>query len=170
MESKVRLASVGLGWWGSVLATGAAATGAEIAGGFARREESREAFVESHGGLASFREVLAAEDVDGILIATPRTTHADVIVAAAEAGKQVPVEKPFTLDVVSGRKAIEATESAGVVLQVGHNKRRQPASRPIKEMIESGALRFEDGFCFRTPGSMRDGNRPARLHSLAIVS
>lgn len=142
MESKVRLASVGLGWWGAVLAKAAVAAGAEIVGGFARNEESRRAFLESHGGrgFASFDEVLGADDVDGILVATPNTTHADLIVAAAGAGKHVFVEKPFTLDVASGRRAIEAAESGGVVLQVGHNKRRQPANRRIKEMIDTGAL------------------------------
>lgn len=142
VESKVRLASVGLGWWGSVLARGAAAAGAEIVGGHARGEESRRSFVESHGGRAfqSFEEILAAEDVDGILLATPHTTHADLIIAAADAGKHVFVEKPLTLDVASGKKAIAATETAGVVLQVGHNKRRQPANRRIRQLIEEGAL------------------------------
>lgn len=142
MEEKVRLASVGLGWWGSVLAKGAAAAGAEIIGGYARREESRQAFVADHGGrsFATFDELLAADDVDGVLLATPHTTHADQIIAAADAGKHVFVEKPFTLDVTSGRKAMAAAESAGVVLQVGHNKRRQPANRRIKELVDEGAL------------------------------
>jgi predicted dehydrogenase len=142
VPSKVGLASVGLGWWGSVLARGAVAAGAEIVGGYARREESRREFIESHGGrpFESYDEVLAADDVDGVLLATPHTTHAEQIVAAAEAGKHVFVEKPFTLDVASGRRAIVATESAGVVLQVGHQRRRQPANRRIKELIESGAL------------------------------
>lgn len=141
-ESKVRLASVGLGWWGGVLAKGAKAAGAEIVGGFATTEGSRRAFVDGHGGRAfdSFDEMLAADDVDGVLLATPHTVHAEQIIAAAEAGKHVFVEKPFTLDVASGWKAMAATESAGVVLQVGHNKRRQPANRRIKQLVEEGAL------------------------------
>jgi predicted dehydrogenase len=136
------LASVGLGWWGRVLANGAVAAGAEIVGGFARRESSRREFVESQGGRSfdTYDEVLSAADVDGILLATPHTTHADLIVAAAEAGKHVFVEKPFTLDVISGKQAIRAAESAGIVLQVGHNKRRQPANRRLKELIETGGL------------------------------
>lgn len=142
MQRKVGLASIGLGWWGRVLARGAAAAGAEIVGGYARSEDSRRAFIESHGGrpFESYDEVLAADDVDGVLLATPHTTHAEMVIAAAEAGKHVFVEKPFTLDVASGTKAIAATENAGVVLQVGHNRRRQPANRRIKELIDTGAL------------------------------
>jgi predicted dehydrogenase len=141
-DDPVRLASVGLGWWGNVLAEGAVAAGAEIAGGFARSPQSRDEFVEAHGGVAfeSYEEVLGAHNVDGILLATPHTTHADLIVAAATAGKHVYVEKPLTLTVRSAKRAVEAANDGGVVLQVGHNKRRQPANRRLKEMIDGGEL------------------------------
>lgn len=120
--------------------------------------------MESQGGRAfgSYDEVLSSDEVDGILLATPHTTHADLIVAAATAGKHVFVEKPFTLDVASGKRAIAAAESAGIILQVGHNKRRQPANRRLKELVETSglgtvtmiethqctpnALRFEPGY------------------------
>lgn len=113
-----------------------------IAGGFARRPESRQEFVEAQGGRSfdSLEDVLESAEVDGIILATPHTTHADLIVAAAEAGKHVFVEKPFTLDVASGKRAIAAAEAAGIVLQVGHNKRRQPANRRLKELIDGGAM------------------------------
>jgi predicted dehydrogenase len=141
-EPSVRLASVGLGWWGGVLADAATSIGATIVGGFARRPQSREEFVRDRGGreFLSFDEVLGADDVDGVLLATPNTTHADQIVAAAEAGKHVFVEKPFTLDVASAKRAMAAADSAGTVLQVGHNKRRQPANRLLKALIDDGDL------------------------------
>jgi len=140
--SRVRLASVGLGWWGSVLAKGAVAAGAEVVGGFSRRAESRGAFVESQGGRSfdTFEQVLESADVDGILLATPHTTHAGLIVAAAQAGKHVFVEKPLTLDVATAKQAVAAAQDAGVVLQVGHNKRRQPANRRLKDLIDTGGL------------------------------
>lgn len=142
VETKVRLASAGLGWWGGVLARAAVVAGAEIVGGFARREGSRQSFVDEHGGrvFETFADVLAAEDVDGVLIATPNSTHADMVIAAAGSGKHVFVDKPFALDVASGATAIAAAEKAGVVLQVGHNQRRQPANRRIKQLIDDGAL------------------------------
>ncbi len=142
MSDKVRLASVGLGWWGNVLAEAAVAGGAEIAGGFARTAETREAFAAKHGGQAyeSFEQLLEASDVDGVLLATPHTAHADQIVAAATAGKHVFIEKPLTLTVTSGKRAIAAAQDAGTVLQVGHNRRRQPANRRLKELISAGEL------------------------------
>lgn len=141
-ENPVRLASVGLGWWGKVLARAAQAAGAGITGGHARRNESRSDFVAELGGRGyeTFEQVLDDPEVTGILLATPHTTHADLIIAAASAGKHVFVEKPLTLDVASAKQAIAAVEEAGVVLQVGHNRRRQPANRRIKEMIGSGEL------------------------------
>lgn len=125
-----------------MLADAATSVGATIVGGFARRPQSRQEFARDRGGreFESYDEVLGADDVDGVLLATPNSTHADQIVAAAEAGKHVFVEKPFTLDVNSAKRAVAAAESAGIVLQVGHNKRRQPANRMLKALIDDGEL------------------------------
>ena len=114
MSDKVRLASVGLGWWGNVLAEAEVTGGAEIAGGFARTSETRDAFTSKQGGkpYASFEELLADAEVDGVLLATPHTAHVDQIVAAAEAGKHVFIEKPLTLEVAGAKRAIAAAEAA----------------------------------------------------------
>jgi predicted dehydrogenase len=50
------------------------------------------------------------------------------------------VEKPFTLSVADAKRAMAATDQAGVVLQVGHNRRRQPANRRLKALIDGGDL------------------------------
>lgn len=141
-DDNVRLASIGLGWWGKILADGARAAGAEIVGGYARSRASRDEFTASYGGrsFGSYEQALGADDVDGILLATPHLTHADLIRAAAAAGKHVFVEKPLTLRVASAKSAVAAAEESGIVLQVGHNRRRQPANRKIKQLIEEGEL------------------------------
>ena len=139
----VRLGVVGLGWWGGELADAAARSGtAEVVACFARTEATREAFAAAKGCRAagSFAELLAADDIDGIMLATPHSSHAALIRAAAGAGKHVLVDKPFTLSVVGGRSAIEAAESAGVVLMVGHQRRRVPAVRRIRALIDDGEL------------------------------
>ena len=81
---------------------------------------------------------LLGSDIDGVLVATPHTTHADLVVAAARAGKHVFVDKPITLTLAEADRAIDATDHAGVVLQVGHNRRRQPANRRIKTALDGG--------------------------------
>jgi predicted dehydrogenase len=143
MSETVRLASVGLGWWGGVLADGVeAGDEAELVSCFARTPETRGTFAAARGTreAASYEDLLADDDVEGILLATSHVSHADLIEAAAGAGKHVFVEKPFTLTVEDGKRAIAAAETAGVVLQVGHNKRRQPANRRLKQLTESGEL------------------------------
>ncbi len=138
----LRVASVGLGWWGSTLADKARLGGLEIVSCFARTKESRELFAESHDcrSASSLDELLSDPDVEAALIATPHSTHADLVAAAASAGKHVFVDKPFTLTVAEGKRAIRAAEEAGVVLQTGHNRRRQPANRRLKKMVEDGQL------------------------------
>lgn len=138
----VRVASVGLGWWGGTLAEKAKAAGLEVVAGYARGEERRREFAATHQcrPAASLDDVLSDPEVEGVLIATPHSTHADLVVEAANAGKHVFVDKPFTLTVAEGKRAIAAADVAGVVLQVGHNRRRQPANRRLKRMVDAGEL------------------------------
>jgi predicted dehydrogenase len=139
----IRLGAVGLGWFGGVLADAARASGeAEVVACFARSDEGRRAFAEAHGCTAveSLEALLEDPTIGGIIVATPHSTHAGIIEQVAAAGKHVFVEKPLALTVADARRAIEATTRAGVTLQVGHNRRRQPANRSIRSKVESGEL------------------------------
>lgn len=143
MSEPVRVAPVGLGWWGGVLAAAAQrAEGLEVVSGYSRSAEKRAAFAAEHGcrTAESWDEVLADPEIDALLLATPHSTHADQVVDAASAGKHVFVEKPFTLSVADAKRAIAAADRAGIVLQVGHNRRRQPATRRLKQLVDSGEL------------------------------
>jgi predicted dehydrogenase len=139
----VRLASIGLGWWGGMLAEAVKRSGeAEIAACFARSAEARQSFAAKHGcrPADSLDAVLKDPSIQGVVLATPHSTHADLIVAAASAGKHVFVEKPLTLTVAEAKRAIAACERAGVTLLVGHNRRRQAATRRVRALIDEGAL------------------------------
>lgn len=138
----LRLGSIGLGWWGGTLAEKSRLAGMEVVSCFARSADSRAEFAATHDcrTAVSLDELLSDAEIDAVLIATPHSTHADLVAEAAAAGKHVFVDKPFTLSTAEAKRAIAATETAGVVLQVGHNRRRQPANRRLKEMIVDGAL------------------------------
>ena len=142
MTEKLSLGFVGLGYWGVRLARAAVASGESVvAGGFARSPVARRSFVEEFGGqghddLAS----LLASDIDAVVIATPIATHADIAVQAARAGRHVLVEKPITLDVAAARRIVQAADDAGVLLQVGHQRRRRAATRRVGGLAASGAL------------------------------
>src|SRR5512136_1950520 len=60
-----------------------------------------------------FREVLARPDIDGVLIVTPDFWHAAHAVAAAEAGKDIYLEKPLTYSIAEGRKLVSAVTKKG---------------------------------------------------------
>ena len=143
MTDKVRLASIGTGRWAGELADAVARSGkGEVVSGWARRPEGREAFGEKFGcrPAGSLEELLADPEVEGVIITTSHQSHREMIEAAASAGKHVFVDKPFTNTVEDGLAAIAAARDAGVLLQVGHQRRRTPAKRRIKAMLEAGEL------------------------------
>jgi myo-inositol 2-dehydrogenase/D-chiro-inositol 1-dehydrogenase len=74
-------------------------------------------------------ELLA--DVDAVAICTSTDTHADLIVAAAEAGKAIFCEKPVSLDLAEVDRALGAVEAAGVPFQIGFNRRFDPAHAAV---------------------------------------
>jgi predicted dehydrogenase len=139
----VRVASIGVGWWGGVLADAARKdTGLEIVACTSRSADKRQAFAKARGcrDVPAYGAVLADRDVEGVLIATPHSVHAEQVVAAARAGKHVFVDKPFTLTAADARRATEACREARVVLAVGHQRRKHPAIRAVKRLIDDGAL------------------------------
>jgi predicted dehydrogenase len=143
---RVRLALIGLGWWGGELAKAIRRAGnGQVVRCFARSEESRKAFAEEHGCATaeSHEAILDDPEVDGIAIATPHSTHLPMIRAAAEAGKHVFVEKPLTLSVAEAREAIDIAERWGIILQVGHNRRRASATRAVKALVDAGINAFD---------------------------
>ncbi|MDH5423191.1 MAG: Gfo/Idh/MocA family oxidoreductase, partial [Acidimicrobiia bacterium] len=122
MAEKVRLASIGLGWWGGILADAVTTSGkGEVVTCFARTPETRQAFAEKRGFVAadSLESILQDESIDGVIIATSHESHLPLIQAAAAAGKHVFVEKPLTLTPADGRAAIDAAKAGGVLLQTG---------------------------------------------------
>ncbi|MGB9620255.1 MAG: Gfo/Idh/MocA family protein [Armatimonadota bacterium] len=85
-------------------------------------------------------ELLAIEEVRGVVIASPNNAHRENAEAAAAAGKHVFVDKPIANTIEDALAIIEVCERAGVVLAVGHNSRRMAGHRKVKEMIDSGAI------------------------------
>jgi len=84
--------------------------------------------------------VLERADVDGVVIATPHTTHLGLVRAAAAAGKHILLEKPMALDVAECDAMIEACAAAGVRLMVAHITRFLPATAVAKRVIADGAI------------------------------
>jgi myo-inositol 2-dehydrogenase/D-chiro-inositol 1-dehydrogenase len=85
-------------------------------------------------------QVYADPAVDAVVIAAPARFHAGLVVAAAEAGKSVFCEKPMALSLTDADRAIDAVRTAGVVLQVGFNRRFAPDWRAARALLDAGQL------------------------------
>jgi myo-inositol 2-dehydrogenase / D-chiro-inositol 1-dehydrogenase len=78
--------------------------------------------------------------VDAVVIASPARSHADLVVAAAAAGRHVFCEKPMAVTLPDADRAIDAARSAGVVLQVGFNRRFATDWRAARALLDAGTL------------------------------
>jgi len=89
---------------------------------------------------ASSLDELLAADIDAIAICTSTDTHVDAVVAAATAGKAIFCEKPISLDLAAVDRALAAVEQAGVLFQVGFNRRFDPAHQSVREAVAAGTV------------------------------
>jgi len=87
-----------------------------------------------------YEDLLEADEVDAILIATPVSTHHPLASAALEAGKHVFVEKPLAASSAQGLELIRLAERNKLVLMPGHTFLYSPPVNTIRTMIESGEL------------------------------
>jgi predicted dehydrogenase len=140
----IKAGIAGLGWWGQnlVRSVQGKSTSISFAAGAVRHPDKVEEFA-GEQGLALFdslEAMLADADIDAVVLATPHSTHADQIVAAAAAGKHIYSEKPFTMTKADAERAIAAANKAGVQVVVGQNRRFHPAMGELRERVRSGAL------------------------------
>jgi predicted dehydrogenase len=100
-------------------------------------EAGKEADIQVYQG---FRDLLARSGVDGVVIATPDHQHAVNAIAAAEAKKDIYLQKPLTYSIVEGQKLVEAVRRNSVILQTGAQQRSSVYFRKPCELVRNGAL------------------------------
>jgi predicted dehydrogenase len=87
-----------------------------------------------------YRELLAKEQVDAVMVATPDHSHAVVTMAALKRGKHVYCEKPLTYSVAEARLVAETARRAGVATQLGNHGQASEDARLVCEFIADGAI------------------------------
>src|SRR5262249_58413326 len=88
-----------------------------------------------------YRAMLKEKDLDMVLIATPDHWHALPMIAAVEAGADVYVQKPISVDVVEGQAMVAAARKTGRVVQVGTQRRSTPHIVEARDtVIKEGKL------------------------------
>jgi predicted dehydrogenase len=117
--------------------------GAEAVAVASRSIERARAFADEHqipAAYGSYGEIVAAEDVDVLYIATPHPQHHGLALAAIEAGKAVLVEKTFTATVAGAEEVVAAARRHSVFAMEAMWTRFQPAIVAARNLIEDGAI------------------------------
>ncbi len=87
-----------------------------------------------------FRELLARQDIDAVMIATPDHWHVPMALAAMEAGKDVSLEKPITRSIGEGRKLCDAAKRLNRVFRVDSELRSYPHIVQAAELVRNGRI------------------------------
>ncbi len=90
--------------------------------------------------VATVDEILAAPDIDAVVICTPTDTHADLIERAARAGKAIFCEKPVSLDAERTRACLKVVEQTSAQLMIGFNRRFDPSFSALRRRIGEGEI------------------------------
>jgi predicted dehydrogenase len=108
-----------------------------------------------------YRDMLKEKDLDLVLIATPDHWHALPMIAACEAGVDIYVQKPISVDVAEGRAMLEAARTHGRVVQVGTQRRSTPhLIEAMEKVVKPGLLgkvAHAECYCYY---HMRAGGHP----------
>ena len=141
-QSDVRVAVVGVGYWGKNIVRNFHDLGALSV--LCDERSSIEATYRAQYPEARFCrdyvDVLNDPTIHAIALATPAVTHYEMAKAALEAGKDVLVEKPLAIDVRHGEELVKLAAAKGRILMVGHILRYHPAILKLQDLVRDGVL------------------------------
>jgi predicted dehydrogenase len=140
----MRAAIVGLGWWGRTIVDAVQGKSEQItfvAGNTRTRAKAedfcRERKIELRDDLDA---ILNDKSIDAVVFTTPHSQHEEHVKRAAQAGKHIYIEKPFTLTVASARSALDAVKKAGIVMGIDYQRRFAPSIADIRARVRDGRL------------------------------
>jgi predicted dehydrogenase len=140
----VRVAVVGLGYWGPQLVRNLyESPDAELALVCDARPEALTQLARRYPavpGTTSYEEVLADDTIEAVVVATPISTHFELARAALERGKHTFVEKPLASSLAQASELASRADELGLVLMPGHTFLYSPPVQAIRDLIASGEL------------------------------
>ena len=141
----VRIGVIGAGRIGKIHAESIAGRveGAELAGvADIDLQAARETAARHHlpTAVAEYQVLLDDPDIDAVAICSATDTHARIIQEAAEAGKHIFCEKPIDHSLSKIDQALASVQAAGVLFQVGFNRRFDPNFRKVRQMVAEGKI------------------------------
>lgn len=139
----IRMGTVGLGAWGwNVTRNFAELKGCRVSACFDQDAQKRDAATSNWPGIHAVDsfEKLLRHDIDAVAIASPAVTHYEFAKLALLSGRDVFVEKPFTLNVRHAEELLELAEKRNRILMVGHLLEYHPVVHRLRDLIQSGEL------------------------------
>ena len=105
-------------------------------------EALRQSAAEFGAGMLynDYREAVASDSIDAVIIVTPTFLHRDIACAAATSGKHMFLEKPMAITEAECEDIISAVDEAGVKLQIGFMRRFDEGFMKAREIIKSGEM------------------------------
>lgn len=148
MAGLVRLGLIGVGRWGRNIVRTCATLGdtLSLCAVASTNPQTRQEVPAECAVFGEWREMLTGCALDGVIIATPPQSHAEIAQAAIAAGLSVLVEKPLTTDPAQARQIAAAARAAGVPVMVDHIHLYNPAFRRLLKLAPSmGPIRAIQG-------------------------
>lgn len=135
-----RIGIVGAGQFASAVLLPALRTvqGVELSAVATASGATADAVARAHGiprAASSAADVIAADDVDVVVVATRHDSHADLVSASLAAGKPCFVEKPLSIDAAGLDRVLAAMEARPGLVCVGFNRRFSPATQALREQF-----------------------------------
>lgn len=127
------------------------------------REDAAGQYAKDVGAEAVYTDaetMIKEADIDAVDICTIHDQHSSNVLAAAEAGKHILIEKPMGIDIQECREMLAATEKAGITFMVAQCLRFQPHNRVVHQMIRDGefgeiwAVRSDNFYATAPPRSV----------------
>ncbi|MFJ7266641.1 Gfo/Idh/MocA family oxidoreductase [Streptomyces sp. NPDC099050] len=146
-DQTIRIALAGGGAFGAKHAAALRRIkGVEVAAVVSSTLESARNFAAEQGigrGFATLEEVLAMDDIDAVILATPTPLHAAQTLACLEAGKHVQTEIPLAASLTDAEACLEAQQRTGLVAMVGHTRRFNPSHQWVRRRVQAGDFNIQ---------------------------
>ena len=178
-DQKKRVGLIGCGWYGKsdllrliqvapVEVVSLCDVDKQMLAGAAEIVATRQASKKKPRTYHDYREMLQEKDLDIVLIGTPDHWHALPMIAAVEAGADVYVQKPISVDVIEGQAMLAAARKHKRVVQVGTQRRSTPHLIEARDTIvkagKLGKVGLVEIYCYygmgRRPRCRRTARRP----------
>lgn len=144
MSGPVKIALIGMGWWGQKMLAvlQAAPQDIRVVRAVEPNVETVRALCDAKGIAlsADYADALNDPEVEAVVLATPHSLHTAQIAAAVAAGKHIFCEKPLALTKAEAERSVALCRDAGLVLGMGHERRFEPPVAEMLAMADAGTL------------------------------